>query len=154
MEDPPDPGLIAFVGSRARALTLGVMANAEIPLSGYRIAKLANLPEIKVYQALSAATRAGLVERSALGFRLVDSDLRLYLSKKVRLRWSEEPSLQARRPPSVRASGATPSVGWFDPTKYRRNPKITSRYRREFLRPPEKDVPFSSGRQVGSRKRR
>ncbi len=145
--------LYAFAGSRVRALALGVLANAESPLSGYRVAQIAGLSQIKVYEALRAASRAGIVRKSPDGYRLVDADLGSYLRAKVRLRWSEE--RRTRGSPIKRPSRTDlrSQASWFDPSKYRANPGVAKRYRREFLRPSEKNEPFSSGRPVGSRKR-
>lgn len=151
MNQPEYRGLISFAGSRVRALALGVLANAQMPMSGYRVAKVAGLSEIKVYEALRRAQRVGLVKQSSEGFQLVDLPLKSYLRSQVRLHWSEE----RFRPSNRLKLRARPLAGpeWFDPGRYRPNPKVAERYRREFVRPPERDQPFSSGRSVGSRKR-
>jgi hypothetical protein len=85
-----DPGLTALFGSRARLLTMAVLANADEPLTGYRIAKIARLPRQKVYPELRRGVESGLVERSGEGFRLSDSDIRTVLRKRVRIRWDAE----------------------------------------------------------------
>ncbi len=149
-----DPGLLQFARSRARVLVLGVLANSEVPLTGYRVAKIADVPEIKAYRILKDGVRVGLVQKRADGFRLVDVDLRTYLQKKIRLRWSEEPRIAKRSAGSPRSRDEPREFDWYHPADYRPNGSIASRYAREFHRPPEKDEPFATGRPVGSRKRR
>jgi hypothetical protein len=87
MRERADPALVAFCGSEARALTLGVLANAVSPMTGYRVAKVAGVPESKVYPELRRAVSAGIVRKEKDGYRLVDGDLRALLQKRVRLFW-------------------------------------------------------------------
>jgi hypothetical protein len=90
MEAEVDPGLGSLVGSRARLLTLAVLANSDEPLSGYRIAKIASLPRVKVYPEIRKGIEAGILARDGQGYRMVDIDLRSMLRKRVRIRWDEE----------------------------------------------------------------
>jgi Sugar-specific transcriptional regulator TrmB len=85
-----ETNLGSLFGSRARALTLAVLANAEGPLTGYRIAQVASLPRPKVYAVLRQLYKAGFVQNAKGGVRLTDPDLRSLLQKRLRLRWSEE----------------------------------------------------------------
>jgi hypothetical protein len=82
-----DEALESFCGSRTRLLTMSVLASAEAPLSGYRIATVAGLPREKVYPELQRAISVGSVEKTASGFVLNDSDMRLLLRKRVRVTW-------------------------------------------------------------------
>jgi hypothetical protein len=85
-----DPLLASFVGSTNRLLTLAVLANADEPLTGYRVAKIANLPRQKVYPELRRSIESGLVRKTTSGFTLTDADVRILLRKRVRIRWDEE----------------------------------------------------------------
>jgi hypothetical protein len=87
MAELTDPALVAFCGSVARARTLGALANAVAPMTGYRVAKVSGVPEPKVYPELRRALRAGIVRKEGKGFRLIDEDLRFLLQKRVRLYW-------------------------------------------------------------------
>lgn len=90
MKTTPDPALESLFGSRTRLLTMAVLANADEPLTGYRVAKIANLPREKVYPEIRRGIEAGLIERREVGFRLCDLDVRTLLRKRVRIRWDEE----------------------------------------------------------------
>jgi hypothetical protein len=85
-----DVALASLFGSQNRLLTMAVLANADEPLTGYRVAKVAGLPRQKVYPEIRRGIEAGLVERVANGFRLSDPDVRALLRKRVRIRWAEE----------------------------------------------------------------
>jgi hypothetical protein len=85
-----DLPLESLFGSRTRLLTMAVLANAEEPLTGYRIAKVADLPRQKVYPELRKGIGAGLIRRAGPGFVLADPDVRSLLRKRVRIRWDEE----------------------------------------------------------------
>ena len=87
MTERTDPALVAFCGSETRVRTLGVLANAEFPMTGYRVAKVAGVPESKVYPELRKGIRVGIVRKERSGYRLIDSDLRGLLRKRVRLFW-------------------------------------------------------------------
>jgi len=139
MRGMADRGLVAFCGSETRVSTLGVLANAERPLTGYRISKLAGLQPIKVYRELERAIRAGLVGKSESGYRLLDRDVRTLLQKRVRVSWSEawfaDEGERAKRSRKVLEN----SVAWYDPRRYKSNSKVAKRYATEIQRPPEKD---------------
>lgn len=149
-----DSRIVALCGSETRVLTLGVLANAEMPLSGYRVAKVAGLPEIKVYQELRCNVEAGLVEKSAKGYTLLDPDVRALLRKRIRLSWSEEwYAGEAARASRAKETLALPAR-WFDRARYAPNPAIAARYAKEIERPAEKDrLAVMIGR-GSSRKRR
>jgi hypothetical protein len=90
MELAVDGPLTSLFGSRTRLLTMAVLANADEPLSGYRVAKVANLPRQKVYPEIRRGIKAGLVQSSPTGFSLSDPDVRALLRKRVRISWDEE----------------------------------------------------------------
>ena len=69
---------------------MAVPANAEQPMSGYRVAKVAGLPRQKVYPEIRRGVDAGLVVETPSGFRLADADVRALLRKRVRIRWTED----------------------------------------------------------------
>lgn len=154
MSDTVDSMLVAFCGSVTRATVLGVLANAVIPMTGYRVARVAQIQPTKVYRELRRAAEAGLVENTSRGYRLLDPDVRTLLQKRVRLYWSEswlagEPDRAARSRAYDRSAD-----DWFDPSRYRANPAVARRYASEIVRPPEKDLPGSGRETMLSRKRR
>lgn len=129
------PSLTQLFGSQARVLSLAVLANANRPLTGYRIAKTAGVPKIKAYEQLRKALAAGWIARSGNGYSMPDGELRSLLRKRLRIRWSED------RPARLPQRATTPRPGefdWFDPAKFPADPKVRARYAREFLRPPGK----------------
>jgi hypothetical protein len=85
-----DSGLVSLFGSRTRLLTMAVIANADEPLTGYRVAKIADLPRIKVYPEIRKGVVTNLLVRDGRGYRMIDSDVRALLRKRVRIRWDEE----------------------------------------------------------------
>jgi len=149
-----DSGLIAFCGSETRVSTLGVLANSNRPLTGYRVSKISGLQPIKVYRELARAVESGLVARSVRGYRLIDPDIRTLLQKRIRVYWSEAwlagESDRAQRA----AKRSILSIAPFDSSRYKPNPTVASRYRREFDRPREKDQPSSQQGVNTSRKRK
>jgi hypothetical protein len=92
MEVPLDPALTELFGSRTRLLTMAVLANAEAPMTGYRVAKVADLPRPKVYTEIRRAMKAGLVRfaQAGDGYVMADPDVRLLLRKRVRIRWLDD----------------------------------------------------------------
>jgi hypothetical protein len=142
--------LDSLFGSRTRARTLAVLANAEAPLTGYRIAEVAGLPRPKVYQVLRQLINAGFVESLVGGVRLTDPDLRSMLQKRLRLRWSEEWDVAragwSEKTPELLASGLEDirtrmrrDPGFLRPRGWK--PPASSRgINRELRRPASKDV--------------
>ena len=90
MDRYPDPRLESLFGSRTRLLTVAVLANSDEPLTGYRVAKIAELPRQKVYPELRRAIATGLIAQTPTGYLLADSDIRALLRKRVRIRWAQE----------------------------------------------------------------
>lgn len=147
-----DDALLAFCGSGTRVATLGILANSEKPLTGYRVAKLAGLQPIKVYRELAKASKSGLVQRTARGYRLADSDLRDLLRKRIRVSWFEswydQESARGKRAQAVRES----PTDSYDSSRYQPNPSIAKRYAKEIQRPSEKDTWAPSRDRIRSRK--
>lgn len=85
-----DPALKQLVGSRVRLLTTAVLASSDEPLTGYRIAKIADLPREKVYPELSKGLESGLLRKEPSGFCLADEDIRALFRKRIRIRWDSE----------------------------------------------------------------
>lgn len=135
--------LAALFGSATRGATLGVLANGERPLSGYRIAKLAGCQQTKVNAVLFALRDEKLVVSVPLGpnrrgWVLEDPDLRRFLRRKFRVSWSEDwldhRTREASRDQEIRRrwAGQKPvelsNFNGFEPRK----PE-------EFVRSPERD---------------
>jgi hypothetical protein len=140
-----DPALSSLIKSEARILTLGVLANASQPMTGYRVAAVAGLPRIKVYPELREAAKCGWIEQSASGYQMSAGPLRSLLASKVKVTWSEDwMAGEPKRRRRIQAADRR-DISWFDPTKYTPNPLVASRYAREFTRPPEKNL-ISAGR--------
>jgi hypothetical protein len=133
-----DPALMAMFGSRARLLTMAVLANAERPMTGYRVAAVAGLPRPMVYPEIRKGISANVIVETARGYRFADADLRDLLRKRVRISWLEDTVVgeAARAVRSARV--ARDDDSWFDPSKYTPNPRVAARYAKEFARPPEK----------------
>ena len=90
MEVCSDPVLESLFGSRARLLTMAVLANADEPLTGYRVSKIAGVPAQKVYPEIKKGVETGAVKEAKGGFVLSDPDIRKLLQRRVRIRWDEE----------------------------------------------------------------
>lgn len=85
---PADRRLAALFGSEARLRTLGVLANAFRPLTGYRVGRTADVALPKVYRELRRLQRVGLVAHAADGWTLTDPDVESFLRKRYRVSWS------------------------------------------------------------------
>ena len=90
-----DPGLAALFGSEGRVRTLAALANAEAPLTAYRVAMMTGSPPPNVYRELKGLLRVNEVERAPtpegkVGWRLVDADVRGLLRRRLRVVWSED----------------------------------------------------------------
>ena len=142
-----DPARSTLIKSEARILSLGVLANASGPLTGYRVAAIADLPRIKVYPELREAESCGWITRSAAGYEMPESYLRSLLASRVRIVWSEDwMAGETKRMRRVQAADNR-DTSWFNPAKYARNPRVARRYASEFARPAEKnEIPVGSRR--------
>ena len=90
-----DPGLVALFGSEGRVRILAALANAEAPLTAYRVALMTESPPPNVYRELKRLLRFNEVERAptpegTVGWRLVDADVRGLLRRRLRVVWSED----------------------------------------------------------------
>ena len=70
--------LVSVIGSVTRAYSLAVLAGTRVPLTAYRIAKLADLSPPNVYLELRKLARAGVIARSEGGWTLVDERVRAF----------------------------------------------------------------------------
>ncbi len=85
--------LSTLFGSEDRVRTIAILANADRPLTAYRIAKIARIEPPNVYRELSRLSKQGEVKRSAdpsEGWVLTDSDLRRMMQRRLRITWSED----------------------------------------------------------------
>lgn len=145
-----DPAVVTVTGSKTRALTLAVLANADRPFTGYRVAEVTGIPRSKVYAELARAERGGVVAKTPNGYRLADRALATWLCQRVRISWADDLLSDSRANRAARSKSLP--TDWFDPTLFRRNPKVAARYH-NFDRPPEKDeIALRNGRGL-SRKR-
>lgn len=87
--------MAVLFGGQGRALVLGVLASANGPLSGYRVAKLTGGQKIKVSAELKRLAEVGIVRqgRNAEGrtvWDLVDPDLRQLLRRRIRISFDQD----------------------------------------------------------------
>jgi len=68
--------LVAVLGSTTRAYSLAILAGTRIPLTAYRISKLAGLSPPNVYAELGRLEASGVVRRQREGWILVDDKVR------------------------------------------------------------------------------
>lgn len=90
-----DPGLVALFGSEDRVRTLAALANADAPLTAYRVATIVGMKPPNVYRELKRLVRFNEVARSptpqgTLGWKLTDADVRALLRRRLRIVWSED----------------------------------------------------------------
>ena len=88
-----DPQLAILFGSETRAAVLAALAGASSPLSGYRIAQVADVQPIKAYTELRRLRDAGIVLeiRGAKGrsvWELPQGDIRTFVGGLARVSWS------------------------------------------------------------------
>ena len=96
-----DPAIESFCGSKTRLLTFGVLASAEAPTTGYRVALIAGLPREKVYPVLREGGATGAIRKLETGFILVDLGLRQLLVERVKVTFDsawERPGNTSSRP--------------------------------------------------------
>jgi DNA-binding transcriptional ArsR family regulator len=85
MRPKVDPALVAAFGSATRVLTLAALANSNVPLTAYRVAKIGGLRPPKVYEELRRAKARGLVGESGGKHVLLDADLRTLVQRRARI---------------------------------------------------------------------
>jgi DNA-binding transcriptional ArsR family regulator len=90
MSSEVDARLVALFGSATRVRTLGMLANAYRPMTGYRIGQTAAVPLPKVYRELKRLRSGGLVEQTPDGWVLIDLDVRRLLRKRYRVAWASD----------------------------------------------------------------
>jgi hypothetical protein len=82
MSSRAPPELVALCGSVARAATLGALARAAGPVSGYRIGKAGAIPFPMVYKELERLRRAGIVSKRDGGWILADAEVRRLFARR------------------------------------------------------------------------
>ena len=95
MAIPVDPGLALLFGSEERVRILAALANAEAPLTAYRVASVGGMNPPNVYRELKRLLKFQEVElartpRNRVGWKLVDPDVRALLRRRMRIVWSED----------------------------------------------------------------
>jgi DNA-binding transcriptional ArsR family regulator len=90
-----DPGLAALFGSEDRVRTLAALANAEAPLTAYRVAAIVGMKPPNVYRELKRLLEFKEVERASTpegrdGWTVVDPDVRALLRRRLRIVWIED----------------------------------------------------------------
>ena len=129
---------------------MAVLANADEPLTGYRVSKIAGVPAQKVYPQIKKGVEAGTVKEVKRGFVLSDPDIRELLQKRVRIRWDEEWD-RAREgwgeaTPAILAAGLSSIHKKLRSNRYYLRPKgwkptpETMKVVAEMRRSPEKDA--------------
>lgn len=140
-----DAGLVMLFGSQTRVSVLAVLAGASRPLTGYRVAKIAQVQPIKAYAELRRLREAGFVRETSSGWEISDPQVRRLVGTRVRIAWSEDwergEEDRAQRAGKVLAA----SRPWFDASRYAPNPSVAARYAKEIKRPREKG-PSRKGR--------
>jgi len=96
-----DPGLAALFGSEDRVRTLAALANAEAPLTAYRVAAIVGMKPPNVYRELKRLLEVKEVARAQTprgrqGWTLVDPDIRTFLRRRMRIVWIEDLSRGAQ----------------------------------------------------------
>jgi hypothetical protein len=120
-------------GSQVRSSILAVLASANGPLTGYRIALTGGLPQPKVHVQLRRLSRAGIVVRNSEGWVLVDLRLAALFTRSQRvLGWDDWRQEHHRREQSGRETldqlrrlpHPKPPAGWVPnhPEAYSRPP--------------------------------
>ncbi len=90
-----DPGLTALFGSEDRVKTLAALANAEAPLTAYRVASMVGIKPPNVYRELKRLLQFNEVERAPTpegrdGWTVTDPDVRTLLRRRLRIVWSRD----------------------------------------------------------------
>lgn len=140
---PVPPDLTWLFGSSTRAATLSILASADRPLTGYRVAKLAGSQRIKVGAELRRLRTAGLAREVSrvtrgTGWELTDPNLRRFLRSKFAIVSSEDlvSDFEAR----LRETQALEKkLAKLPPVDLRGRQGWRPRYPEDFDRPPEKD---------------
>ncbi len=85
-----DPALSALFGSETRLRLLAVLANAQHPLTGYRVAKTGEVSLSKAYPELERLAKVKLAAHGKRGWTIIDHDVAQLLRKRVRVADSED----------------------------------------------------------------
>jgi hypothetical protein len=120
-------------GSEVRSSVLAVLANANGPLTGYRIARTGGLPQPKVHVQLRRLAKAGIAARRSEGWVLVDLRLAALFTRHRRVMgwddWRQEHLRREQAGPSTmdrlrQLPHPRPPAGWSPrhPEAYSRPP--------------------------------
>jgi hypothetical protein len=144
--------LTPLFGNAARAGALAVLANAERPISGYRIAKMTGCQETKVNAVLAKLRAEELVAavsvgQNRAGWILADPDLRRFIRRRVRISWSED-LLEDRKLNSSGAMETMRRLTELPPVDLSTFESFLPRNAKEFERPAQKDRILT---EIGSR---
>jgi DNA-binding transcriptional ArsR family regulator len=134
--------LVAVIGSATRAYTLAILAGSRLPLTAYRIAKLAGLSPPNVYVELRKLARANIVTKGSAGWTLTDERVRTFcegkgplferrLSLEEKRRWSRE---NRRTYSRLRRMPIPIGEGWTGPEPKLMREFSRSRTKNELLR--------------------
>ncbi|MDE1821459.1 MAG: hypothetical protein KGJ23_10060 [Euryarchaeota archaeon] len=141
-----DPGLACVFGSSTRLGVLATLANSNLPLTAYRVARTLDVNPPKVYTELARLMEAKVVrvsstENGSRGFSLADPDVAELLRKRVRISseasWMAEIDSRSRSNPE-----ATEIVRALSLEDFPANPENVPN-RSEFFRPRSKDRTLS-----------
>jgi hypothetical protein len=123
-------------GSEVRSSVLAVLANANGPLTGYRIARTGGLPQPKVHVQLRRLAKAGITVRKAEGWVLVDLRLAALFTRHRRVLGWEDWRQEHRRRENA-------GLGTLDELRKLPHPNPPAgwvpRHPEEYSRPPLKD---------------
>lgn len=133
-----------LLGSETRVRTLAPIAGSSVPLTGYRIAEIAEIPRTKVYEELANLKAAGWVAvvrgpSNQTLWQITDPDVRRLLRRRVRIVFTAELARSAQKRASEakrvmsRSRRVGPPPGLFQPGFRPKSPG-------DFKRSPEKDA--------------
>lgn len=118
MAVPVDPGLALLFGSEERVRILAIVANAEAPLTAYRVASVGGMKPPNVYRELKRLLKFQEVElartpRNRVGWKVVDPDVGALLRRRMRIVWSEDivrgaPARELRAEKAIERSSREP----------------------------------------------
>jgi DNA-binding transcriptional ArsR family regulator len=131
-----DPQMVLLIGSETRAAVLTVLANANGPLSGYRIAATGRVAQPKVHLQLHRLQDAGFVDKKKGGWVLMNPSVRSLFNGRMPVQGWDDWAKEHHRRELAGAElikvlrdlpHARPPKGWIP-----RNPA-------QYIRPPMKD---------------
>jgi DNA-binding transcriptional ArsR family regulator len=141
-----DPQLATLFGSETRASVLAALAGASNPVSGYRIAKVADVQPIKAYVELRRLRDAGIVREFPDGngrslWELPRGEIRTFVAGRARVYWSGDwmQSPRRRSSPADRRFARQLTEAATKRPRPRSIPPAARSILSEMVRPAEKD---------------